>query len=42
MLKTIVFFLIVTMLSFDTALFLNWAFLSILLKAMGKVRVAQK
>jgi len=39
---TIVFFLIVTMLSFNTALFLNWAFLSILLKTMEKARVVQK
>jgi hypothetical protein len=42
MLKTIVFLFIVTMLSLDTALFLNWAFLSILFKAMEKSRVLQR
>ena len=41
-LKTIGFLIAVTFISLDTALFLNWAFLSILLKAMEKVRVVQR
>ena len=36
------FLFIVTLLSIDAALLLNWIFLTILLKAMEKVRVFQK
>ena len=39
---TIGFLIAVTIISLDAALFLNWAFLSILLKAMEKVRVDQR